>query len=142
MSPEQIILSKLEASLFDLDGVVTRTAKIHAAAWKRLFDDDLERRARTEGAAFVPFDLVIDCQDYVDGRIREVGAPSFLAARGISLPAGGPNDGPKVETLKRLGNRQDQYFNRPPAQHGVEIYEGIVVADLHELFREKQWERL
>ena len=104
MSPEQIILSKLEASLFDLDGVVTRTAKLHAAAWKRLFDDDLERRARSEGAAFVPFDLVIDCQEYVDGRLREAGAQSF-------------------QTL---------------AQRGVEIYEGIVVADLHELSLEEQ----
>lgn len=142
MSPEQIILSKLEPSFFDLDGVITRTAKLHAAAWIRLCDDGLERRARTEGAAFVPFDLGIDCQEYGDGWLREAGAQSFLAARDISLPPGGPNDGPKVETLKRLGNRQDQYFDRALAQHGVEIYEGIVVADLHELFREKQWERL
>ena len=114
MPPEHIDLRELEAFLFDLDGVVTRTANVHAAAWKRLFDDYLERRARAEGAAFVPFDPVIDYQEYVDGRPREAGVQSFLAARGISLPPGSPDDGPEVETLNGLGNRKDQYFIAGP----------------------------
>ena len=126
MPLEHIDLRELEAFLFDLDGVVTRTASIHATAWKRLFDDYLERRARAEGAAFVPFDPVIDYQAYVDGRPREAGVRSFLAARGISLPPGSPDDGPEVETLSGLGKRKDQYFVQTLAQHGVEVYDGTV----------------
>jgi beta-phosphoglucomutase family hydrolase len=122
MPPERINLRELEAFLFDLDGVVTRTASVHATAWKKLFDDYLERRAHAEGAAFVPFDPVIDYREYVDGRPREAGVRSFLAARGISLPPGSPDDGPEVETLKGLGNRKDQYFMQTLAQHGVEVY--------------------
>jgi beta-phosphoglucomutase family hydrolase len=119
-------LRELEAFLFDLDGVVTRTAILHATAWKQLFDEYLERRARAKGAAFVPFDPVNDYQEYVDGRPREAGVRSFLAARGISLPVGGPDDGPDVETLNGLGNRKDQYFIQTLAQHGVEVCEATV----------------
>ena len=126
MPPEHINLRELEAFLFDLDGVVTRTASVHSTAWKRLFDDYLERRARAGGSAFVPFDPVIDYQEYVDGRPREEGVRSFLTARGISLPPGSPDDGPEVETLNGLGNRKDQYFSRALAQHGVEVYEHAV----------------
>ena len=124
MTPtDHISLREFEAFLFDLDGVVTRTAKVHAAAWKQLFDDYLERRAREEGVAFVPFDPVMDYHEYVDGRPREAGVQSFLAARGISLPPGTPHDGPEVDTLNGLGNRKDQYFIEALAQHGVEVYE-------------------
>ena len=126
MPREHINLRELEAFLFDLDGVVTRTASVHATAWKRLFDDFLTRRARAEGVAFVPFDLVVDYQEYVDGRPREAGVGSFLAARGISLPLGTPDDGPEVETVNGLGNRKDQYFTQTLALHGVEVYEGTV----------------
>jgi beta-phosphoglucomutase family hydrolase len=126
MPPERIDVRELEAFLFDLDGVVTRTASVHATAWKRLFDDYLERRARAEGATFVPFDPVIDYREFVDGRPREAGVRNFLAARGISLPAGSPDDGPEIETLNGLGNRKDQYFIETLAQHGVQVYEGTV----------------
>jgi beta-phosphoglucomutase family hydrolase len=126
MPPQHVDLRELEAFLFDLDGVVTRTARVHAAAWKQLFDDYLERRARAEGGAYVLFDAVTDYQQYVDGRPREAGVRSFLAARGISLPAGSPDDGPEVETLNGLGNRKDHYFLQALAQHGVEVYEGTV----------------
>ncbi len=126
MSPEHVDLREIEAFLVDLDGVVTRTARVHATAWKQLFDDYLERRAHAEGTAVVPFDPVIDYQEYVDGRPREAGVRSFLAARGISLPPGSPDDGPEVETLNGLGNRKDQYFLQALAQHGVEVYERTV----------------
>lgn len=126
MLPKHINLRELDAFLFDLDGVVTHTASVHAAAWKRLFDDYLQRRAAAGGTSFVPFDQVIDYREYVDGLPREAGVKSFLAARGISLPPGGPNDGPEVETLNGLGNRKDQFFDQTLAQQGVEVYEGTV----------------
>jgi beta-phosphoglucomutase family hydrolase len=126
MPAEHINLRNFEAFLFDLDGVVTRTASVHAAAWKQLFDDYLQHRARVEGTAFVPFDPVIDYQEYVDGLPREAGVRRFLAAQGISLPAGSPDDGPEVETLNGLGNRKDQYFLQALAQNSVGVYEGAV----------------
>jgi beta-phosphoglucomutase family hydrolase len=126
MLAEHVDLSELQAFLFDLDGVVTRTASVHAAAWKRLFDDYLEQRARADGTPFVPFNLVNDYQDYVDGRPRESGVRSFLTARGIALPAGSPDDGPQAETLNGLGARKDQYFIQSLTQHGVEVFKGTV----------------
>lgn len=126
MQPGHLDLTELEALLFDLDGVVTRTAGVHAAAWKQLFDGYLERRARAERTAYVPFDPVADYQEYVDGRPRESGVRSFLTARGIVVPAGSPDDGPDVETMNGLGSRKDQYFLRALAQHGVEVYETTV----------------
>lgn len=126
IAPDRIDLGPFEAFLFDLDGVVTRTARIHAAAWKRLFDDYLARRASAGGTAFVPFDAIEDYRTYVDGKPRQAGAGSFLAARGISLPAGSPDDGPEADTLNGLGNRKDLYFNEALAHHGVEVFEGAV----------------
>jgi beta-phosphoglucomutase family hydrolase len=126
MSPQRIDLRELEAFLFDLDGVVTRTAAIHAAAWKQLFDDYLARRARNERTGFVPFDPVDDYQKYVDGRPREEGVRTFLEARGITLPPGKPDDTPELETLNGLGKRKDAYFVQILAQNGVELYNGTV----------------
>lgn len=119
-------LRDFDAFLFDLDGVITRTASVHAAAWKHLFDDYLKRRARAAGTTFVPFDPVDDYQAYVDGRPREAGVRSFLASRGLWLPAGDPGDGPEVETLNGLGNRKDEYFVQALARGGVEVYSGAV----------------
>ena len=126
MPAEHVDLSELQAFLFDMDGVVTRTASVHAAAWKRLFDDYLEQRAGADGTPFVPFNLVNDYQDYVDGRPRESRVRSFLTARGIALPAGSPDDGPQAETLNGLGARKDQYFIQALTLHGVEVFEGTV----------------
>jgi len=126
MPPDPIDLGDFDAFLFDLDGVVTRTASVHAAAWKHLFDDYLARRASAECTAFVPFDPVDDYQKYVDGRPREAGVRSFLAARGLSLPPGSPDDGPDAETLNGLGGRKDRYFLQTLARDGVEIYAGAV----------------
>jgi beta-phosphoglucomutase family hydrolase len=126
MSSQRIDLRDFTAFLFDLDGVVTRTARVHAAAWKQLFDDYLEDRARKDRTGFVPFDPVVDYQEYVDGKPREAGVRDFLVARGISLPTGNPGNGPEMQTLSGLGNRKDQYFIQALAQHGVEVYEGTV----------------
>src|SRR5688572_22264343 len=83
-----------DAVLFDLDGVLTPTASIHAAAWKRMFDDFLRRRADASGETFVAFDISADYRDYVDGKPRHDGVQSFLASRGIDLPEGDPDAPP------------------------------------------------
>jgi beta-phosphoglucomutase family hydrolase len=120
----RIDVREFEAFLFDLDGVVTRTAKVHAAAWKRLFDDYLEHHARAKGVAFIPFDPIEDYQKYVDGRPREEGVRMFLAARGVTLPPGSPDDQPDAETLNALGARKNRYFICALAEHGVEVFDG------------------
>ncbi|MEJ8660526.1 beta-phosphoglucomutase family hydrolase [Streptomyces sp. MS1.AVA.4] len=112
--------------LFDLDGVLTRTAKVHAAAWKEMFDDYLRQRAGREGAPFVPFDAVQDYDEYVDGRPREDGVRTFLASRGIELPEGGPDDPPETETVNGLGTRKNDLVLRRIREEGVEAYEGSV----------------
>src|SRR5277367_4480100 len=85
---------QVTACLFDLDGVLTQTAKVHAAAWKQMFDEYLRARAERTGERFVAFDPVHDYDDYVDGKPRYEGVRSFLAARAIELPEGGPDDAP------------------------------------------------
>ena len=115
-----------DAVLFDLDGVLTKTASVHAAAWKRLFDAFLEQRAADTGEAFVPFDMDVDYRRYVDGKPRYDGVTSFLASRGIALPFGTPADGPEAQTVHALGNLKDRYFTEHLEQHGVEIYEEAI----------------
>src|SRR3954463_5424345 len=88
----------IRACLFDLDGVLTQTAKVHAAAWKETFDAYLRTRAQREGKDFVPFDQVEDYDEYVDGKQRADGTASFLGSRGIELPVGTPDDPPDAET--------------------------------------------
>ncbi|MFF5446371.1 beta-phosphoglucomutase family hydrolase [Streptomyces sp. NPDC012888] len=112
--------------LFDLDGVLTRTAKVHAAAWKQMFDDYLRDRAGHEGSAFVPFDAVRDYDEYVDGRPREDGVRTFLASRGITLPEGEAGDDPDRETVRGLGDRKNDLVLRMIREQGVEAYEGSV----------------
>jgi beta-phosphoglucomutase family hydrolase len=112
--------------LFDLDGVLTRTASVHAAAWKRLFDEFLGQRATDTGEAFVAFDIDADYRRYVDGKPRYDGAAAFLAARGMALPCGAPTDGPGIHTMHALGNLKDQYFMQHLEQHGVEPYEEAI----------------
>ncbi|MCW3026380.1 MAG: putative hydrolase [Solirubrobacterales bacterium] len=114
------------ACLFDLDGVLTQTAKVHAAAWKQVFDDYLRRRAAANGEAFVAFDPVRDYDEYVDGRPRYDGVRSFLASRGIELPDGGPDDPPDAKTVHGLGNRKNEIVLKLIREHGVEPYEGSV----------------
>jgi beta-phosphoglucomutase family hydrolase len=114
------------ACLFDLDGVLTQTAKVHAAAWKQMFDDFLRRRASESGERFVPFDPERDYDEYVDGKPRYDGVRSFLASRGIELPEGDPDDPPGANTVHGLGNRKNEIVLRLIHEHGVEAYEGSV----------------
>jgi len=115
-----------DAVLFDLDGVLTRTASVHASAWKRLFDKFLEERSKQTGEPFVPFDLEADYRRYVDGRPRYEGVSAFLAARGITLPEGEPNDRPGTQSVRALGNLKDEYFLEHLREHGVDPYETSV----------------
>jgi beta-phosphoglucomutase family hydrolase len=115
-----------DAVLFDLDGVLTRTAAAHAAAWKSLFDGFLKRRSAATGEPFVPFDIEIDYRRYVDGKLRHDGVTAFLKSRGIELPLGAPGDGPDAETVHALGNLKDEYFLDHLKRHGVGAYESAV----------------
>src|SRR5919206_4343379 len=115
----------LRACLFDLDGVLTRTATVHAAAWKEMFDEYLRRRSDETGEPFVPFDTHADYDRYVDGKKRADGVRSFLASRGITLPEGTPTDLPTVSTVHGLGNRKNELVLAKMAT-GVEVYPGSV----------------
>jgi len=112
--------------LFDLDGVLTQTAKVHAAAWKEMFDDYLRRHAEQTNTAFVAFDPVGDYDAYVDGKPRADGTRSFLESRGIELPEGAPDDPPDADTVQGLGTRKNEIVLSMIHTHGVEAYEGSV----------------
>lgn len=112
--------------IFDLDGVLTDTASVHAAAWKRLFDEYLEERSRRSGEPFVPFDADADYRRYVDGKPRYDGVRSFLESRGIALPEGDPKDAPDRETVCGLGNRKNALFLEHLHEHGVDPFPSSV----------------
>jgi beta-phosphoglucomutase family hydrolase len=114
------------ACLFDLDGVLTQTAKVHAAAWKEMFDAYLHQRAQRSGEPFREFDAVADYDAYVDGKPRYDGVRSFLASRGIELPQGTPDDPPGAETVDGLGNRKNELVLKLIHDQGVQAYEGSV----------------
>ena len=116
----------IAACLFDLDGVLTQTAKIHAAAWKQMFDDFLRERAERTGDPFRPFDRPTDYDEYVDGKPRLDGVRSFLESRGIALPMGSSADAPDAETVHGLGTRKNELVLQLIRQQGVDVYEGSV----------------
>jgi len=121
-----ITRDKYDAVLLDLDGVITDTANLHAACWKQMFDEYLQKRAAQRGEAFRPFDLATDYQLYVDGKPRFDGVRDFLKSRGIQLPEGSPHDPAEVETVGGLGNRKNDLVNEVIEEVGVEPYEGSV----------------
>ena len=115
----------ISACVFDLDGVLTDTASVHAAAWKRMFDDFLRRRSESTGEPFRPFEAN-DYAAYVDGKLRQDGVRSFLSARGITIPEGRPDDAPAAETVHGLGNRKNELLLELIRRDGVEVYDGSV----------------
>ena len=121
-----ITRERYDAVLLDLDGVITDTANIHAACWKQMFDEYLQKRATQRGEAFHPFDIATDYRLYVDGKPRYDGVRDFLTSRGIRLPEGSPDDPPQAETVDGLGNRKNDLVNRMIEDKGVEPYEGSV----------------
>ena len=116
----------VRACLFDLDGVITRTAVVHAAAWKEMFDAFLRERSEAEGRPFVPFDPVEDYQLHVDGMPRADGVRTFLASRGITLPEGAPDDPPGAATVHGLGNRKNGLVLAKIRELGVDVFDSSV----------------
>src|SRR5450755_439462 len=114
------------ACLFDMDGVVTQTALVHAAAWKEMFDNYLRQRAQQTGEKFVPFDSSHDYDNYVDGKPRLDGTQSFLQSRGINLPEGSPDDKPGSPTIYGLSNEKNNLVVEKIHTDGVKVYDGTI----------------
>jgi beta-phosphoglucomutase family hydrolase len=112
--------------LFDMDGVITQTAKVHDAAWKEMFDEFLRSWSAEHGTPFVPFDPVNDYDEYVDGKPRLEGTKSFLESRGIELPAGSESDPPGTQTIWGLSNKKNDLIQEVLQRDGVQVYEGSV----------------
>ncbi len=119
-----VISDKFDAVLFDLDGVITATARIHASAWKQAFDEILKKRAG--GESFKPFDKQSDYEDYIDGKPRYDGAQSFLESRHIDVPCGTPDDSPDKETVWGIANRKNRLFEEALKGEHVDVFEGTV----------------
>jgi len=126
VTPPTITREKFDAVLFDLDGVLTATARLHARCWKKLFDAFLQRHADQTGATFEPFDIGADYKHYVDGKPRYDGVQSFLEARGIELPWGDPQRPPDWESVCGLGNHKEILVRQALAEEGVEAFPGSV----------------
>jgi beta-phosphoglucomutase family hydrolase len=124
-----------DAVILDLDGVITRTASVHSAAWKQMFDEFLKDYSEKTGQGFQEFAHADDYLPYVDGKPRYKGVASFLESRGIGLPYGDPSDPPHRETVCGLGNRKDQLFNQMIARGNVEVFSTTV--DFIEELRKK-----
>ncbi|HVU15408.1 MAG TPA: HAD-IA family hydrolase [Candidatus Didemnitutus sp.] len=117
---------EFDAVVFDMDGVVTRTAAVHSLAWKRMFDEFLRTYAAAHRVPFREFTHEHDYLSYVDGRPRYQGVATFLASRGIDLPLGNPDDSPTAQTVCGLGNRKNEFFNQVLESEGVGIYESTI----------------
>jgi beta-phosphoglucomutase family hydrolase len=123
IDPKTISKDRFDAVLFDLDGVITATAKVHATCWKKMFDAFLRRRP---DESFEPFNIQTDYPIHIDGKLREDGVRSFLMSRAISLPEGDPTVPPSYETVHGLGKLKDRMFKEILHDEGVEVYEGAV----------------
>jgi len=126
MIKQAISRERFDAVLLDLDGVITDTASLHAACWKQMFDEYLQRRARQRGEALPPFDIASDYRLHVDGKPRFNGVRDFLRSRNIQLPEGSPLDPPQTETIGGLGNRKNELVNKIIQDKGVDPYPGSV----------------
>jgi len=133
--PMAITRDDYDAVLLDLDGVITDTANLHAACWKQMFDEYLQKRAAERGEPFRPFELATDYRLYVDGKPRFDGVRDFLTSRGIQLPEGSSDDPPQAETVGGLGNRKNDLVNIIIEERGVEPYKGSVKF-IHQLRRQ------
>ena len=128
---QAITKDRFDAVLFDLDGVLTDTANVHAACWKRMFDDFLRERAEERDEEFQPFDIATDYKLYVDGRPRFEGVRTFLESRGIELPYGDPKEPSNHQTICGLGNQKDEMVKKAFDSEGIEAYEGSVALVRH-----------
>ena len=126
LRPLAVTPDRYEAVLFDMDGVITDTASIHATCWKTMFDEFLQKRAAQYGEPFRSFDIANDYKLHVDGKPRYQGVRDFLKSRSIVLPDGTPQDPPSAETVCGLGNRKNELVNQRLASGGAEAYPGTV----------------
>ena len=115
-----------DAAIFDMDGVITRTAAVHSLAWKKMFDEYLHYREREFHEPFHEFTHTSDYLNFVDGRPRYKGVDAFLKSRGINIPFGKPEDEPKQETVCGLGNRKNEFFNQVLVEEGVGVYDSTI----------------
>jgi len=122
MSSNPVTRDRFDAVLFDLDGVLTATAKIHAACWKKMFDVFLDRYGKGIGSELPPFDIESDYRLYVDGKPRLDGVRDFLKSRNIKLPEGNPDDSLEEKTVSGLGNHKNELVNEAISSMGVDIY--------------------
>jgi beta-phosphoglucomutase family hydrolase len=118
---------EFDAILFDLDGVLTPTAKIHSACWKQMFDEFLSHWSKKHSTLCEPFDRASDYLNYVDGKPRYEGVQSFLESRNIELPYGDPEDAPGMETMCALGNRKEVLVSTMLQEQGVEPYPSSLI---------------
>jgi beta-phosphoglucomutase family hydrolase len=125
-SPASVDPTAYKAWLFDMDGVLTQTALVHAAAWKQAFDQFLLEEGKRTGTTYAPFDAESDYEKYVDGEPRADGVRNFLAARGITLPEGNDNDPPDARTVCGVGNRKNELVLKVMQEQGVKVYDGAV----------------
>ena len=125
--PKFVLMSRrFDAVIFDLDGVITDTASLHAAAWKEMFDDVLEIVHDPAGGKQAPFDKNADYLRYVDGKPRQAGVVDFLASRKIKLPEGQSDDPPDKLTVHGIGNRKNQLFNQKLKEDGADVYDSSI----------------
>ncbi|MHB2028896.1 MAG: HAD family hydrolase [Acidimicrobiales bacterium] len=124
--PNEVNIFTYDAWLFDMDGVLTKTAAVHAKAWKEAFDAFLLEETKRTGTQYAPFDSEGDYEKYVDGEPREDGVRNFLAARGIVLPEGSDADGPDVRSVAGVGNKKNALVLDVMKRDGVEVFEGVV----------------
>ncbi len=120
------VILNFGAAIFDMDGVVTRTASVHSLAWKNMFEEYLRHRERNFGEPFREFAHAGDYLLYVDGRPRYQGVETFLKSRGINLPLGTPGDEAQKETICGLGNRKNEFFNQLVEKSGVRLYDSTL----------------
>lgn len=126
MGSTALKLNDYDAVIFDLDGVLTNTARVHAISWKEMFDTFLKEHEASSGTPFVPFDAKSDYLQYVDGKPRYQGIESFLASRDISLPWGDPEDSPDAPTICGLANKKNRAFQSHLEQEGVDVFSTTV----------------
>jgi beta-phosphoglucomutase family hydrolase len=123
-----------DAVLFDLDGVLTATATVHAKCWKIMFDEFLRRRAERTGEPVQSFEIATDYKLHIDGKRRFDGVRSFLESRKIDLPEGRPDEPAGTDTIRGLGNRKNELVHELIESEGVDVYDGSV-RFVHELRR-------
>jgi len=117
---------RFQAVIFDLDGVITKTALVHSAAWREMFNKYLKYREKKYGEPFREFTHANDYLPYIDGKARYDGVKSFLESRGINITFGDPEDDPGQESICGLGNKKNSFFNKVLKRDGVEVYESTV----------------